>query len=68
MVWVMVNKLRATLGLRIPFEKYVNFHPSEEYPVGVKRQDFLNGAPAARRQLHIENTGHYDAFGEFHNR
>jgi MoaA/NifB/PqqE/SkfB family radical SAM enzyme len=67
MVWVMINKLRVTLGLRIPFEKYVNFYQQNAYPSGVKRQSFLV-ASSVRRQLHIETEGHYDSFGEFHNR
>jgi len=68
LAWVLVNKLRVTLGLQIPFEKYVNFHQSGVYPVGAKRQGFLNVPFSVRRQLHAENDGHYDSFGEFHNR
>jgi len=68
MAWVIVNKLRATLGLRIPFEKYVNFYQSGMYPSGIKRQNFLNVSSSVRRQLHTEDDGHYDAFGEFRNR
>ena len=68
MAWVIVNKLRATLGWRIPFEQYVNFYQSGANPVGAKRQDFLNVPVSVRRQLHVENDGHYDSFGEFHNR
>lgn len=68
MMWVIANKLRATLGLRIPFDKYVSFHPSAAYPAGEKRQSFLNAASSVRRQLHSEKDGHYDAFGAFLNR
>jgi len=67
MAWVIVNKLRVALGMRIPFEKYVDFYQSGIYPAGIKRQSFLN-APSVSRQVHAENEGHYDSFGEFHNR
>ena len=68
MAWVIGNKMRAVLGLRIPFEQYVDFHPSDKYLIGAKRQDYLNTSSISRRQLHAEQDGHYDAFGEFYNR
>jgi MoaA/NifB/PqqE/SkfB family radical SAM enzyme len=68
MMWVITNKLRATLGLRIPFDNYINFYQGERYPAGIKRQSFLNSSTPTKRQLHIEKSGHYDAYGKFNNR
>lgn len=68
MAWVLVNKLRVTLGLQIPFEQYVDFYQSDVHPAGIKRHSFLNVSSSTRRQLHAETERHYVSFGEFHNR
>lgn len=65
--WVLVNKVRVTLGVPIPFKRYVDFGVAGQHPVGIKRQSYLE-APSVKRQLHTEKSGHYDAFGKFHNR
>jgi MoaA/NifB/PqqE/SkfB family radical SAM enzyme len=65
--WVLLNKLRISAGLAIPFEKYVDFSGAGNRPSGVKRASFLH-ANGVRRVLHGEKDGHYDQFGEFFNR
>lgn len=67
LAWVLLNKARTWLGLPVPFDHYVNFSVAENYPPGSRRQTFLH-AEALKRQLHTEETDHYAAFGEFHNR
>ncbi len=64
--WVVLNKIRATLGLRIPFEQYVNFNDSGHQPVGVKRVSYLE-IPSTRHPLRQEQGQHYDSFGVFDN-
>jgi len=65
--WVAVNKARVTAGLPIPFEHYVKFQNSKNFNPGPKRDSKLD-AGNARRLLHVEAEGHYDAFGSFENR
>jgi MoaA/NifB/PqqE/SkfB family radical SAM enzyme len=65
--WVVINKARVSLGIPIPFEKYVDFSGATRRPAGQKRQYFLEAA-GIKRHLHSEESGHYDQFGEFHNR
>lgn len=65
--WVVLNKARVTLGLPIPFEKYVNFHGADQRPSGPQRPSFLENG-GIQRQLHTEESAHYEPFGEFKNR
>ena len=65
--WVLVNKARVTLGIPIPFSRNVNFDVAGQFPAGNRRPSFLN-TPAVKRQVHLEQNGHYEPFGAFHNR
>lgn len=65
--WVLLNKARVTLGLPIPFERYVEFRRAGQHPPGSTRQPY-SSLTASRRELHTEADGHYDSLGTFHNR
>jgi MoaA/NifB/PqqE/SkfB family radical SAM enzyme len=64
--WVLVNKARVTLGLPIPFERYVDFRQAAQYKPGAMRQPY-SSETAVRRELHAEAGGHYDGLGQFFN-
>lgn len=66
-LWVILNKVRVTLGLAIPFEQYVNFKTAHNYQAGPKRESHLE-EKGVQRKLHAEKDGHYDEFGTFSNR
>lgn len=65
--WVLTNKFRASLGLPIDFEKYVEFSNADQHNPGPKRVAYLD-EKTVRRQVHSEGSGHYDQFGDFFNR
>lgn len=65
--WVLVNKVRATLGIPIPFERYVDFARGSSHAPGPRRDSQL-GNRGVRRTLHEESEEHYAAFGSFFNR
>ena len=65
--WVLVNKARVTLGLPIPFERYVDFQGAKNHTPGPKREAYESGGKI-RPALRTEPEGHYDALGKFFNR
>jgi Fe-coproporphyrin III synthase len=65
--WVLVNKLRVTLGQPLPFNKYVDFAHAVTGEASPKREHFL-GVKGVARSAHTEVDEHYAPFGEFKNR
>jgi hypothetical protein len=64
--WVLSNKLRVTLGLRVPFEQYVDY--SRVHRDGqVARRMFHLDQPA-KRKAQTKDDPHYTPLGEYHNR
>jgi Fe-coproporphyrin III synthase len=64
--WVIQNKIRVTMGMRIPFQKYVDYDDvTKDFNVP-KRSSSL-GHPI-RRTLAVKDPHHYDHFGPFENR
>lgn len=66
LMWVVANKVRATLGLRVPFEHYVDYARVHKDAVVPVRESFLGRATAKR--VHEELEDHYDVFGDYVNR
>lgn len=64
--WVLANKLRVSLGKRIPFQKYIDF--STVYKDGdvVKRQQFLGEKLKVLKQGPVSN--HYEPYKDSFNR
>ncbi len=66
LLWVLQNKIRATLRLRIPFEQSVDYcHVFKDLQVP-RRVSYLNQSP--RRKAQRMDEPHYTPFGEFTNR
>lgn len=65
--WVLSQKFRVSLGLPIPFEKYVDFSSVGQFAPGEKRESFL-GVGAVKRNLQKKTDSHYLPFGPFINR
>ena len=65
--WVITNKLRVLFNIPIPFENYVDFTTAKSFSPGKKRESYLNKKDI-RRELHTEESSHYDKFGPFFNR
>ncbi len=66
MMWVVMNKIRVTLGGRIPFEKYIDYGHISDAQARDKRKHFL-GADAVKRTGQRKEDTHYTRFGEFNN-
>jgi len=64
--WVLVNKARVTLGLRVPFERYVDASAAGSLPAGSPRRSYL-GEGGVKRRLQRRDEAHYTQFGEFDN-
>lgn len=67
MLWVMLNKARVTLGLHIPFGKYVDYNHVSQVLSADIRQHFLEIGGVKRTSQHKEEV-HYSRFGDFFNR
>jgi MoaA/NifB/PqqE/SkfB family radical SAM enzyme len=63
--WVMLNKLRVTFGMALPFERYIDYTDVRRNDVIVRRQSYLG--KAERRQLQPEESRRYTQVGEFFN-
>lgn len=65
--WVVVNKARATLGMPIPFQKYVDYSVVMTDDSVPKREHFLDSKQVKRRKQTAEET-HYSFVGDYFNR
>jgi MoaA/NifB/PqqE/SkfB family radical SAM enzyme len=65
-MWVLRNKLRATLGLRIPFEHYVDYSRVFKDTNVPRRVSYLD--QPAKRKAQTKDDPHYTPIGEFFNR
>jgi hypothetical protein len=63
---VLRNKLRATLGLRIPFEHYVDYSRVFKDTNVPRRVSYLDQPP--KRKAQTKDDPHYTPIGEFFNR
>jgi MoaA/NifB/PqqE/SkfB family radical SAM enzyme len=64
--WVLVNKVRISLGQKIPFDRYIDYKNIAQQS-GEKRVSYL-GVKQIKRNLQRKDEVHYQKFGEFFNR
>ncbi len=64
--WVLVNKVRVSLGQKIPFDLYIDYKNIAQQS-GDKRVSYL-GVKQIKRNLQYKDEAHYQEFGEFFNR
>jgi hypothetical protein len=65
--WVLVNKLRASLGVRIPFERYVDYSDVQEGEQIPRRVSYLEEREE-RQPLPKESTRYAEFDQGFFNR
>lgn len=65
--WVVAQKARVTLGLDIPFDRFVDFSAASPFNPGEKRQCFLD-VSSFKRSVQKKSDIHYTPFGPFDNR
>jgi MoaA/NifB/PqqE/SkfB family radical SAM enzyme len=65
-IWVIMNKFRVSLGLKIDFKRYVNYSVSAEFEPGLHRMFYLN-QPGERR-VQRKGDEHYADGVEYFNR
>jgi MoaA/NifB/PqqE/SkfB family radical SAM enzyme len=66
LAWVVTNKLRAMTGVRIPFERYVDYAEIHEDRHVVRRTSHLD--VLEKRRLQPESSRRYSQFEGFFNR
>lgn len=66
LTWVALNKVRATLGIRIPFERYVNYDSVHQDQAVNRRTSYLD--VLEKRKLQPEESRRYSQFDGFFNR
>lgn len=64
--WVMTNKLRVSLGVPVPFERYVDFATVHHDAVVTRRESFLERP--VKRVLQPDESRRYADFPDFYNR
>ena len=64
--WVVINKLRATFGMAIPFDRYVDYTNVRDDANKPQRMHFLN--VNLKRKPHPVQALPYAAFGSYFNR
>jgi hypothetical protein len=66
LTWVLANKARVTLGLRVRFERYIDYTNVREDPSLVRRTSFLENPE--KKLLQPPQSRRYTQVGEFFNR
>lgn len=66
LLWVLANKLRVMLGVRVPFEKYVDYSKVHQDAIVPQRVSFLE--QPGNRKVQTKGDVHYTHIGEFVNR
>ncbi len=66
LLWVIVNKIRATFGARIPYGKYVDYSHVQQDRNVVHRTSYLEKVEKRKLQPHV--SPHYSQFDGFFNR
>lgn len=67
MLWVVANKARVSLGMKIPFQKYIAYDQAFKDAQVDQRPSFL-GVKGVKRKLRKAGEAHYDQYGDFFNR
>ncbi|HOS03876.1 MAG TPA: hypothetical protein PKZ01_12405, partial [Candidatus Hydrogenedentes bacterium] len=65
--WVVANKLRVSLGMPIPFDKYIDYATFVKDESAVKREFHLDDKPAKRIVQNADDE-HYTFVGPYFNR
>lgn len=65
--WVIENKLKVTLGMKIDFRRYIDYNNVRTDPSPVARPSYL-GIKGFKRRLQRSNDAHYIHIGDFYNR
>ncbi|HRK33693.1 MAG TPA: SPASM domain-containing protein, partial [Candidatus Hydrogenedentes bacterium] len=65
--WVVLNKLRVTLGMPIPFDKYIDYSVVVKDESVPKREHYLENKQVKRKKQTAEEE-HYSFVGEYFNR
>ncbi len=65
--WVIENKIKVTLGMKIDFRKYIDYNNVRKDASTVVRPSYL-GIKGFKRRLQRTNDPHYIHIGEFYNR
>jgi MoaA/NifB/PqqE/SkfB family radical SAM enzyme len=63
--WVILNKIKASLGININFENYINYNKVEPSNKELKRESYLG--LTTKRNIQSKNEKHYN-MGDFINR
>jgi MoaA/NifB/PqqE/SkfB family radical SAM enzyme len=66
LAWVVRNKVRATLGFPIPFDRYIDYTKVNESPNAPRRTSYLE--VLHKRDLQPERSRRYGQFDGFFNR
>lgn len=66
LAWVLANKARVTLGLPIPFDRYIDYGRVSEDPKVEPRESYLGRA--FRREMHEPGADSYKPYGSAMNR
>jgi len=66
LLWIIENKLRVTLGLRVDFARYVDYSRVYQHAVVPQRVSFLD--QPGTRKVQTKDDVHYTYIGEFVNR
>lgn len=66
LMWVLLNKIRVSLGTSIPFETYVDFSRVHVDPTILRRHSYLG--QQEKRSLQPEESRKYSQFNNFFNR
>jgi hypothetical protein len=64
--WVALNRVRVGLGIRVPFERYIDYSAVHRDESVVPRRSYLDGGE--KRQLQPRESRHYEQFSGFFNR
>ena len=64
--WVLMNKARITLGMKIPFDRYVDYRAALRETAAPAQSSFLEQS-GIKRTLHAADAPRYERFGEFFN-
>jgi hypothetical protein len=64
--WVLANKFRVSVGLPIPFDRYVDYNDVRKDSTAPQRVQFLN--VNMKRTPHAVSTQPYAPFGPYFNR